>query len=201
MERYQVPTFLFLNKMDLPGMEKEKLLAQLQKELSPGCIDFSTEFDEIAESAAMCDEALLETYLETGTVTEGNLRGLIAGRKIFPCCFGSALKLEGVDGLLDLLDAYAPERNYPDAFGARVYKISRDPQGVRLTWLKITGGKLRVRESINYVNFNFQLGIKLAAGAEDGLSLIGGDGIHTAAEGNQMHKVHILLRAQFGMEQ
>ena len=152
LERYQVPTFLFLNKMDLPGMEKEKLLAQLQKELSPGCIDFSTEFDEIAESAAMCDEALLETYLETGTVTEGNLRGLIAGRKIFPCCFGSALKLEGVDGLLDLLDAYAPERNYPDAFGARVYKISRDPQGVRLTWLKITGGKLRVRESINYVN-------------------------------------------------
>ena len=152
LERYQVPTFLFLNKMDLPGMEKEKLLAQLQKELSPGCIDFSTEFDEIAESAAMCDEALLETYLETGTVTEGNLRGLIAGRKIFPCCFGSALKLEGVDGLLDLLDAYAPERNYPDAFGAKVYKISRDPQGVRLTWLKITGGKLRVRESINYVN-------------------------------------------------
>ena len=152
LERYHVPVFLFINKMDLPGMEKEKLLAQLQKELSPGCIDFTGDPDEIAESAAMCDEALLETYLETGTVTEGNLRGLIAGRKIFPCCFGSALKLEGVDELLDLLDAYAPDRNYPDTFGAKVYKISRDPQGVRLTWMKITGGRLKVREPINYVN-------------------------------------------------
>ena len=152
LERYHVPVFLFINKMDLPGMEKEKLLAQLQKELSPGCIDFTGDPDEIAESAAMCDEALLETYLETGTVTEGNLRGLIAGRKIFPCCFGSALKLEGVDELLDLLDAYAPDRNYPDTFGAKVYKISRDLQGVRLTWMKITGGRLKVRESINYVN-------------------------------------------------
>lgn len=152
LERYHVPVFLFINKMDLPGMEKEKLLAQLQKELSPGCIDFTGDPDEIAESAAMCDEALLETYLETGTVTEGNLRGLIAGRKIFPCCFGSALKLEGVDELLDLLDAYAPDRNYPDTFGAKVYKISRDLQGVRLTWMKITGGRLKVREPINYVN-------------------------------------------------
>ena len=152
LERYHIPTFLFINKMDLPGVEKEKLLAQLQQELSPGCLDFGASFDEIAENAAMCDEALLETYLETGTVTAGNLRGLIGGRKIFPCCFGSGLKLDGVDGFLEVLDAYAPEIPRPDVFGARVCKISRDPQGNRLTWMKITGGSLKVRSVLNYVN-------------------------------------------------
>ena len=96
LERYHVPTFLFINKMDLPGCEKEKLLSQLQSQLSAGCVDFTGEYEEICESAAMCDEALLETYLETGTVTEGNIRGLIEQRKLFPCCFGSALKLTGV---------------------------------------------------------------------------------------------------------
>jgi small GTP-binding protein len=102
LERYEIPTFLFINKMDLPGMERRKLMAQLQRELNSGCIDFGSDFDTIAESAAMCDEALLETYLETGTVTEGNLRGLIARRKIFPCCFGSALKIAGVDDVNEL---------------------------------------------------------------------------------------------------
>jgi len=100
----------------------------------------------------MCDEALLETYLETGEVTEGNIRGLIAGRKVFPCCFGSALKLEGIDQFLDILNCYAPVKTYPAEFGARVYKISRDPQGNRLTWLKITGGSLKVRTPLRYVN-------------------------------------------------
>ena len=152
LERYNVPTFLFINKMDLPGMDREKLVEQLQRELSPGCLDFSMNFDTLCENAAMCDEALLETYLETGIVTENNLRGLIAGRKIFPCCFGSALKLQGVDQLIDVLDTYAPEKTYPEPFGARVYKISRDPQGNRLTWLKITGGSLKVRETLRYVN-------------------------------------------------
>ena len=152
LERYGVPTFLFINKMDLPGMEKEKLLAQLQRELSPGCVDFGAGFEEIAEAAAMCDEALLETYLETGTVTVGNLRGLIAGRKLFPCCFGSGLKLTGVDEFLEVLDTYAPEKSWPAAFGARVCKISRDPQGNRLTWMKITGGSLKVRSVLSYVN-------------------------------------------------
>ncbi|MBQ7801449.1 MAG: NYN domain-containing protein [Oscillospiraceae bacterium] len=152
LERYGIPTFLFINKMDLPGMEREKLLAQLQRELSPGCIDFGGAFDEIAEAAALCDEALLETYLETGTVTPGNLRGLIAGRKVFPCCFGSGLKLTGVAEFLDILDAYVPEIARPEAFGARVCKISRDPQGTRLTWMKLTGGTLRTRTGLNYVN-------------------------------------------------
>ena len=152
LERYHVPTFLFINKMDLPGTDREKLLEQLQKELSPGCVDFGADFDEIAEAAAMCDEALLETYLETGEVTPGNLRGLIAGRKLFPCCFGSGLKLDGVDELLDVLNDYAPAPQRSEEFGARVYKISRDPQGNRLTWMKITGGQLKVRSVLHYVN-------------------------------------------------
>ena len=152
LERYNVPMFLFINKMDLPGCEKEKLLSQLQSQLSVGCVDFTGEFEEICESAAMCDEALLETYLETGTVTEGNIRGLIEQRKLFPCCFGSALKLTGVEKLLSVLNDYAPEKVYPADFAARVYKISRDSQGNRLTWLKVTGGGLKVRSTLSYVN-------------------------------------------------
>ena len=152
LERYHVPTVLFINKMDLPGCDRQKLITQLQQELSTGCVDFGMEFDQIAESAAMCDEALLEAYLESGTVTTGNLQGLIAERKLFPCCFGAALKLEGVDALLNILDTYAPVRTPAPLFGARVYKISRDPQGARLTWLRVTGGTLKVRDLINYVN-------------------------------------------------
>lgn len=108
LRRYQVPVFLFINKMDLPGTDREALMEALREKLSPGCVDFGADFAEIAENAALCDEALLETYLETGTVTVGNLRGLIQGRKLFPCCFGSALKLTGVGELLEILDTYAP---------------------------------------------------------------------------------------------
>ena len=150
LKRYQVPTFLFVNKMDLPGKERQELLAQLQSVLHPGCIDFTAQDEEIREAAAMCDEALLENYLETGTVTDGNIRQLIAGRKLFPCCFGSALKLQGIETLLNLLDLYAPIPEYPAEFGAKVYKISRDPQGNRLTWLKVTGGTLQPRTVISY---------------------------------------------------
>ena len=152
LERYGVPTFLFINKMDLPGSDREKLMAQLHRQLSPACVDFGEAPEKIAENAAMCDEALLESYLETGSVTAGNLRGLIAGRKLFPCCFGSALKLEGVDKLLEILDRYAPGREYTPEFAARVYKISRDVQGNRLTWLKVTGGSLKPRTQLSYLN-------------------------------------------------
>ena len=148
LEQYHVPTFLFINKMDLPDTDKEKLLSALQSRLSPGCIDFTAPREQICEAAALCDEALLENYLETGTVTEGNLRSLIAQRRVFPCCFGSALKLEGIDEILQLLDRYAPQPEEKSDFGAKVYKISRDPQGNRLTWLRITGGSLKVRSSI-----------------------------------------------------
>ena len=148
LEAYRVPTFLFINKMDLPGLEKQALLAQLQRQLSPNCLDFTLPPDQITENAALCDEALLEVYLSGGHVTDGNLRQLITERKIFPCCFGSGLKLTGVDRLLDILDRFAPEKIYPAPFGARVYKISRDGQGSRLTWLKLTGGSLKVRAAL-----------------------------------------------------
>jgi len=152
LERYGVPTVLFINKMDLPGMEKEKLMQQLQEQLSSGCVDFTQEADALEESCAMCDEALLENYLETGIVTQANIAGLVAERKLFPCCFGSALKLQGVAELLNILDRYAPEQTWGGEFAARVFKISRDPQGNRLTWLKVTGGSLKVRSILSYKN-------------------------------------------------
>ena len=152
LESYGVPVFLFINKMDLSGADKDKLLNQLQSQLSKNCVDFTAEAEAVAESCAMCDEALLESYLESGTVTDGNIRGLIEGRKVFPCCFGSALKNEGVDTLLDILDHYAPRPRRKEDFAALVYKISRDPQGNRLSWLKITGGSLKVRSILRYVN-------------------------------------------------
>ncbi len=146
LEQYQVPTFLFINKMDLPDTERNKLLSQLQSRLSPGCLDaFSKDF---VENAALCDEALLENYLSGGEITDGNIRGLIAQRKLFPCCFGSALKLDGIGDFLSVLDRFAPTAPRGSDFGAQVYKISRDDQGARLTWLKVTGGKLRVRAAI-----------------------------------------------------
>ena len=153
LEKYRVPTFLFINKMDLPGTDRAKLLAQLQTELSPGCQDFGLPAEQIHENAALCDEALLETYLQTGAVTDGNIRGLIADRKLFPCCFGAALRLEGVEDLLTILDGFSPRNRYPEQFGAKVYKITRDPQGNRLTWLKLTGGSLSVREPVTYTPF------------------------------------------------
>ena len=150
LERYRVPTFLFISKMDLPGADRERLMEQLKAQLGQGCTDFTADFSEIAEQAALCDEALLDMYLETGTVTAENIRQLIGSRLLFPCCFGSGLKLSGVDTLLELLDTYAPQPEYPDTFGASVYKISRDPQGNRLTWLKLTGGSLKTRDTLSY---------------------------------------------------
>ena len=150
LQRYHVPTILFISKMDLPGKTRETLMEELCTQLSEHCVDFSQDPDSIQEAAAMCDEALLETYLESGIVTDNNIRELVADRKLFPCCFGSGLKLEGVDTLLDILDKFAPTAQYGQAFGAKVYKISRDPQGNRLTWLKITGGKLKPRDMLSY---------------------------------------------------
>ena len=151
LKQYGVPVFLFINKMDLPGLSRQALMDQLRQKLDAGCIDFQTEPEHMAESAAMCDERILESYLETGQVSTEQLSGLIAERKVFPCCFGSALKLEGVDTLLQLLDTYAPCLIPTGDFGAKVYKISRDPQGNRLTWLKVTGGCLQVRTPLTYL--------------------------------------------------
>ncbi len=151
LERYHIPVFLFINKMDLVGSDRQKLMQQLLS-LSPGCVDFSAGWDTLAENAALCDEALLEQFLHTGTVTPGNLRALVENRRLFPCCFGSALHLDGIAQLVQALDLCCPAPVRAEAFGARVYKISRDPQGNRLTWLKITGGSLKVRTPMCYVN-------------------------------------------------
>ena len=142
LEKYHIPTFLFVNKMDLPGLSKEDILSQLQTRLHPGCLDF-TQVDE--ESIAMCDEELLTSFLETGNLTDKQISSAISRRQVFPCLFGSALKLESIGEFLDTLTRYAPQKAYGSDFGARVYKISRDSQGNRLTWLKITGGELPVR--------------------------------------------------------
>ena len=149
LEHYGVPTFLFINKMDLPGADKEKLISALQSQLHPGCVAFD---DDFRENAAMCEEALLDSYLADGDISDGNIRGLVENRELFPCCFGSGLKLEGIDELLEVIDRFAPRMEHSDAFSGRVYKISRDPQGNRLTWIKVTGGSLKVRSNLCYVN-------------------------------------------------
>ena len=145
LERYGVPSFLFVNKMDLAGADRPRLMEELKRRLDGGCVDFSALPEEWAEEAAVCDEAVLERYLEDGTVTDGDVTDMIRQRKLFPCFFGSALKLEGVDEFLNALARYAPAPDYPADFGARVFKVARDAQGARLTYLKVTGGTLRVK--------------------------------------------------------
>ncbi len=142
LRRYRVPTFLFINKMDLPA-DRDSLMNDLHRQLDEGCVDFAA--PDRDEHAAMCDEGALEQFLDTGVLTEATLCDLIARRKLFPCFFGSALKLTGVDELLTALETCAPRPERPDTFGARVFKISRDNQGTRLTWLKVTGGTLKAK--------------------------------------------------------
>ncbi len=146
LERYEVPVFLFVNKMDLAGTDRGALLEELKGRLDGGCVDFSLPAEALAEEAAVCDEALLERYLESGEVSREDLTDLIRRRRLFPCFFGSALKLEGVEALLEALGRYAPLRDYPADFGARVFKVSRDDRGARLTWMKVTGGVLRTKD-------------------------------------------------------
>ena len=145
LERYGVPTFLFINKMDLAGADRDALLSELKSRLDEGCVDFAAPAEQIQEQAAVCDEDALERYLEDGALDDGALTALIAKRKLFPCWFGSALKLEGVAEFLQGLEHYAPRPQYGPDFAARVFKISRDSQGARLTWMKITGGSLKVK--------------------------------------------------------
>ncbi len=145
LARYQIPTFLFINKMDLAGTDREERLRELRQRLDEGCTPFDSTPEELWETAAMCDEDMLNRYLETGALSDGDLRELIGRRKLFPCYFGSALKLEGVDEFLSGLERYTRCPSYPKEFGAKVYKIARDNQGTRLTYLKVTGGTLRVK--------------------------------------------------------
>lgn len=159
LERYQVPVFLFINKMDQPGTDADALLAELKKSLDERCVSFVyTDSEEKAafyENIAVCDEELLERYLYQEDVQDspppisaGEITKLIADRKLFPCFFGSALKGDGVEALLDGLREYTRMPSYGTEFGARVFKITRDTQGVRLTHVKVTGGSLKVKQLI-----------------------------------------------------
>lgn len=149
LHKHNVPVFIFVNKMDQPGAEKEKLFAEIKKQLSDSCVDFSDlTSDDCLEQIAVSDEHLLNYFLEKGTLTKEQIVEAIAGRGVFPCLFGSALKNEGVKELLELLYEYIEMPEYGTDFGARVYKIARDEQGNRLTYMKVTGGSLKVRETL-----------------------------------------------------
>ncbi len=146
LKRYAIPVFLFVNKMDQPGTDKEALLRQLRERLDKECVDFTREgTQEFYEDIATADERALELFLEEGKVGEEEIRGLIQRREIFPCFFGSALKSTGIREFLEGLYRYMQAPVYGEGFAAKVFKISRDPQGNRLTFLKVTGGKLRAR--------------------------------------------------------
>ena len=148
LRRYHVPTFVFVNKMDLPGMERQELLAQLNRRLGEGFVDFGAEQADRDEALALCDENLMDRMLDAGQLQDADLIPAIARRHVFPCWFGAALKLEGVDALLDGLDRYARPAPALEAFGAKVFKVSQDEQGARLTWLRVTGGELKVKAQL-----------------------------------------------------
>ena len=155
LKRYQIPTFIFINKMDQVGTDKAKVLADLQNRLDEGCIDFSEITEETYDSLAMCDEKVMEEYLESEKVEEDTIAEMIGNRKVYPCYLGSALKMEGVQEFMDGMTAYVEKNeqiNSTDTntsnFGAKVFKISRDPAGSRLTYLKVTSGTLKVKDTL-----------------------------------------------------
>ena len=158
LKRYRIPVFLFVNKMDQKGTDQEAVLASLKERLDHGIVDFSGvsgnceilgTSDETAEEIATCDEALLEAYLADGSLKTADVRNAIQDRKLFPCFFGSALKLTGVREFLTSLGEFASCPDYTKDFGAKVFKISRDETGVRMTHLKITGGTLKIRDFLS----------------------------------------------------
>ena len=148
LQQYHIPTFLFLNKMDLSPYSEAELLTQLQEKLSPHCLSFTQKDAAFYEAVALAEEACLQQYLETEQISDDLLRTAIANRTLFPCWFGSALKQQGIADFLNLLDKYAPTVPEQSAFGAKVYKITEDESGNRLTHLKITGGTLHVRDKL-----------------------------------------------------
>ncbi len=179
LSQYRIPVFLFVNKMDQQGTDRRALLEELRTELDEHCVDFTQDRDagELWEDLAVCDEELLEAYLEAGKLDEGQIAEKIADRRIFPCYFGSALKDEGVEEFLEGLNRFLVCPSWPEEFGARVYKIGRDAQGNRVSFLKVTGGSLKVKQ--------------LLAGERDGepweekadqLRLYSGDGFQPVME-------------------
>ncbi len=147
LNMYNIPAFIFVNKMDQNGTDKDKLIKDMKKQLGDGCIEFGkVETTEFYEQLSMCDETILETYLEKGRIETEQISKAVRERKLFPCFFGSALKLEGIEELMQGIAKYAAIPSYPEEFGAKIFKITRDEQGNRLTHLKLTGGKLKVKD-------------------------------------------------------
>lgn len=174
LKRYNVPTFIFVNKMDAPAADKTKLLNQLKKRFSDGCIDFTGAHDDnaaladVMEDIAMQSETAMESYLESGTIPDETIREMIADRALFPCFFGSALKMDGIDEFVAGFERYVREPEYDSEFGARIYKVSHDAQGNRLTWLKVTGGEFKAKTMLSGTE---------RVGADLGESKIGDDGM------------------------
>ena len=155
LKRYNVPTFIFVNKMDAPAADKTKLLQQLKRRFSDGCIDFTGAHDDnaaladVMEDIAMQSETAMESYLESGTIPDETIREMIADRALFPCFFGSALKMDGIDEFIAGFERYVHEPEYDSEFGAHIYKVSHDAQGNRLTWLKVTGGEFKAKTMLS----------------------------------------------------
>lgn len=147
LKQYNVPVFLFINKMDQQGADREETLHQLQKRLDGRCVDFS-DSENLDERLAETDEELLEQFFEVGSITTEQIRTQIKARKLFPCYFGSALKMQGVTEFLEGFETYTVPNKYGETFGARVFKIARDAQGKRLTYVKVTGGVLKAKQVI-----------------------------------------------------
>ncbi|MBE6846300.1 MAG: GTP-binding protein [Ruminococcus sp.] len=151
LKRYNIPVFIFVNKTDLPNVSRDNVMYTLKKRLSDGCVDFGNpDRQAFFEELSLCDESLMEEYLEKEALSDDTIKRCIADGKVFPCCFGSALKMDGVDRLLELIGSYAVMPQYNDSFGAKIYKISEDEHGNRVTHMKITGGQLKVKTPLKY---------------------------------------------------
>lgn len=152
LREYNIPTFIFVNKMDIADITKEEVIEKIRNELNDNIIDFSNKDDYFYENLAMCDEEMLEQYMENGSIDDSLIKEAVINRQVFPCMCGSALKLDGVEEFVDIFYEYTRSPVYSEDFGARVFKITRDEKDGRLTHVKITGGKLSVKEVIKCKN-------------------------------------------------
>lgn len=154
LRKYEIPVFIFVNKMDIIGADKKAVLDNLRQRLSDRCVDFAGDDSQICENAAACSEELMEKYFDNGSLTDQEIAQAVSERKIFPCCFGSALKMDGVDNFLSVLSRFTIEPFRREEFGAQIYKISYDSKGNRLTHMKIIGGQLKTRGEVTFRNEN-----------------------------------------------
>ncbi len=200
LERYRVPVFLFLNKMDQPGADGDSLLTELKDKLDGKIVRFGRKDEAFYEEVAVCDEALLEQYLETeAPVDDSVTAGLVKERRLFPCYMGSALRVEGIDSLLDGLYTYTRMPEYGQAFGARVYKIARDGQGNRLTYVKMTGGTLRVKQMISVCDSRgSSVGSVSGSGDDSGNKNAGGTG---EVREEKVDQIRVYSGSKYAIEQ